>query len=420
MSADRTLEAIAEQLRRNRPAARPVAPPPCTSTGTGQELAELGLICAADVEPEAIRWLWPGWLAAGKLAILAGAPGTGKTTLALGLAATITTEGRWPDRTPCRERGSVLVWSGEDDARDTLIPRLMAAGAERSRVRFLDHVKQGGRQRAFDPAQDIPLIAAAMEMLGDVRLLIIDPIVSAVRGDSHKAAEVRRSLQPIVDYAMKHRCAVLGITHFAKGTSGGNPLERVIGSQAFGALARIVLVAAKAEHSDGGRVLARAKSNIGPDDGGVGYTLEQVVLPSGVHTSVVKWGSLLTGSAREILGEVEMEEADQGSALERAMAFLQEILAAGPVAKNKLDDAAREAGHTRATLLRAKNKLGLHAIHPAIRGPWYWKLPDSPPKALNTVQDAHSPGMSTLGELEHLGGLGAPPASTMTYGRHRE
>jgi len=250
------------------------------------KLNDVELLCAADIVPQPIEWLWPGWLAVGKLAILAGLPGTGKTTLALALAATITRAGHWPDQSPCAKGGRVLVWSGEDDPGDTLVPRLQAAGADLDRVQFLNAVWEQRGKRAFDPADDMPKMATAIERHGDVRLLIIDPIVSAVKGDSHKAAEVRRSLQPIADFAMRQRCAVLGITHFSKGSGGSNPLDRVIGSQAFGALARIVLVAGKSEQGEG-RVLARAKSNIGPDDGGVGYTLEDVVLPSGITTSRV-------------------------------------------------------------------------------------------------------------------------------------
>ena len=90
------------------------------------------LTCGTELTPEPIRWLWPGWLALGKLHILAGAPGQGKTTLATTMMATVTIGGRWPDGTRC-EAGNVLIWSGEDDPADTLLPRLMAAGADLSR-----------------------------------------------------------------------------------------------------------------------------------------------------------------------------------------------------------------------------------------------------------------------------------------------
>src|SRR5206468_6094748 len=109
--------------------------------------------------------------------------------------------------------------------------------------------------------------------------MLVDPIVSSVAGDSHQNAEVRRGLQPLVTFAENQGCALLGITHFTKATQGREPLERVTGSLAFGAVARIVLGTAKIKEEDGGgRVLVRVKSNIGPDGGGHKYELRQVEL----------------------------------------------------------------------------------------------------------------------------------------------
>jgi putative DNA primase/helicase len=143
------------------------------------------------------------------LTILGGAPGCGKTTIALSLAATVTRGGLWPDGSLCTQPGDVIVWSGEDPHGVTAA-RLTAAGAEMTRVHFIDGVSDG---EAFDPARDIPLLQSTVERLAAPRLLIVDPIVSAVAGDSHKGAEVRRSLQPVVDLAHQLGCAVLGITH---------------------------------------------------------------------------------------------------------------------------------------------------------------------------------------------------------------
>lgn len=220
---------------------------------------------ASAIRPQAIRWAWPGWLALGKLTILAGAGGTGKTTLTIGLAATMTSAGRWPDGEPCRERRSVVIWSSEDDPADTIVPRLIAAGADLGRVYILQGRINGlGEIEPFDPARDMDLLAAELERIGDVGMVMLDPIVSAVAGDMHRANDVRRALQGLVDLAEQYGCAILGITHFSKGSAGNNPADRVLGSQAFGALARTVLVAAKQENSEQ-RVLARAKSNIADD-----------------------------------------------------------------------------------------------------------------------------------------------------------
>ena len=115
------------------------------------------LLCGKDLVPEPVRWLWNGWLALGKLAILAGAPGTGKTTCALSMAATITTGGRWPDNSKS-PLGDVLIWSGEDDPSDTLLPRLIASGADSSRVHFIHAIRERGEERLFDPSKDTPVL----------------------------------------------------------------------------------------------------------------------------------------------------------------------------------------------------------------------------------------------------------------------
>jgi putative DNA primase/helicase len=143
------------------------------------------------------------------LTILGGAPGCGKTTIAIAAAAVITRGGTWPDGTRCTHPGDVLVWSGEDPASVTAA-RMKASGADLSRVHFIDGIS-GSDGEAFDPGRDMPLLEAKAETLPAPRLLILDPIVSAVAGDSHKGAEVRRSLQPVVALGQRLGCAVLGM-----------------------------------------------------------------------------------------------------------------------------------------------------------------------------------------------------------------
>ena len=154
------------------------------------------LIRGDAVELEPVRWLWPGFLPAGMLTILGGAPGCGKTTIALSLAAVVTRGTAWPDGSRCTEAGDVLIWSGEDGHAVTAA-RLVAAGADMRRVHFIDGIT-GSEGESFDPGHDMQLLETTAEALPGVRLLILDPIVSAVVGDSHKGAEVRRSLQPVV------------------------------------------------------------------------------------------------------------------------------------------------------------------------------------------------------------------------------
>ncbi|HEY8682727.1 MAG TPA: AAA family ATPase, partial [Rhodanobacter sp.] len=277
------------------------------------------------------------------------------------------------------ELGSVVFWSGEDDNADTLNPRLRAAGADMERAFTVDGVRDGGERYPFDPARDMDALRLALAKLPDVRLIVIDPIVSAVTGDSHKNAEVRRGLQPLVDLAGQLRCALLGVTHFSKGTSGRDPVERITGSLAFAALARMVMVTAKQE-AEGERperrVILRAKSNIGPDGGGFVYDLRQGELPGypGVSASSVLWGESIHGTARELLAEAEQRDDDHGS---DAASFLRDLLAYGACAAKDIYREAESAGYSRDTMKRAKSRIGVEAVKQGMQGGWVWRLPNT-------------------------------------------
>lgn len=334
---------------------------------------------AANLEPEPIRWLCPGWLARGKLHVLAGSPGTGKTTIAMDMAASISAGRPFP--TGWRpEAGNVLVWSGEDDPTDTLVPRLIAAGANLSRVQFIQGVTDvDGQLRPFDPARDVSELAVAAESMDNVALIVIDPLVSAVSGDSHKNAEVRRSLAPLVDLAARLDAALLGITHFTKGSGGREPLERVTGSLAFGALARLVFGTVRMDSDNDGdsrkMMLARAKSNIGPDGGGFSYAFEQVELSRhrGVIASRIIWGAEVEGTARDLLAEPELDQ-DKSESGECA-AWLYEELKDGERDAASMKREGARMGYSAKVLRRAREKLGIKPVKAAFNKGWVWSLP---------------------------------------------
>lgn len=343
---------------------------------------------------EPIQWAWRGYLPAGKLVIFGGAPGCGKTTIAIALGAVQSSGGSWPDGTSCRDPGDVLIWSGEDDAGSTLAPRLLAAGADMTRVHFVDGITGGDGKDAFDPARDMPLLEAEAAKLKAPRLLIIDPIVSAVAGDAHRGNEVRRSLQPIVDLAQRLGCAVIGITHFTKGTQGRDPVERITASLSFGALARVVWVAAKVksgENDEPRRVFVRAKSNIGPDGGGFAYELEQVEVKTGVEGQKVKWLEALEGSAREVLAEAEAEqENDDGSSAAGVDGFLRGLLADGPAPAKAIKADADGAGFAWRTVQLSATRLGVERRKEGMKGGWMWALtgPEQPRRRSEGAEDA--------------------------------
>jgi putative DNA primase/helicase len=358
-----------------------------------REKPSIELVRASELTPEPISWLWPGWLPLGKLVLLAGAPGTGKTTAALSFAATVTAGGSFPDGSLCPV-GDVLIWSGEDDPTDTLAPRLIAAGANQDRIYFVGNVDPQGERRPFDPAADTAKLLEAAQGLPDLRLVIFDPVVNAVTGNSHQNTEVRRGLQPLVDFAARAGAVLVGITHYVKGGDSLDPTKRVIGSVAFTAVARVVLGCAKNKDKEGNerRILARSKSNLGPDDGGFTYSLEQVEALPGIPASRTVWGESVEGSARELLAEPGAD--DDLRPRERAQKFLRECLAAGLTPCKTVQAAAQQAGISSATLRRAADALGVRSVKGGMADAWFWSLP--------TAEGAHFESKIPIKESEHL------------------
>lgn len=361
------------------------------------------LVNGSTLTPQPVRWLWEYWLALGKLHILAGAPGQGKTTIAIAAMATVTIGGRWPDGTRC-EPGNVLMWSGEDDPADTLLPRLMAAGADPSRCYFVGGTCIDGELQAFDPSRDMAALELQAQIIGDIKLLVVDPVVSAVAGDSHKNTEVRRALQPLVDLASRLDAAVLGISHFSKGGAGSDPASRVVGSIAFTAVARVVLVAAKVKSEDGEdrRILARGKSNIGPDDGGFEYLIEQVEPLPGILASRIAWGKAVEGSARELLTDPadtsEAPDAGEANAKNSAEEFLIEVLKDGPTPSKLVEIEAKQAGIAWRTLRRAADCLGVKKRKNEVA--WYWELPSDFNLSNQVVHVVQHSNLGQVGQVD--------------------
>ena len=350
-------------------------------------IGEVELVRADQVKPARIDWVWPGWLAAGKLHLIAGSPGTGKTTISLSIAAAITNAGVLP----CGWQspgGSVLMWTGEDDLADSVVPRFQACGGRRERLHFVKGTRGlGGKTYPFDPAEDMAGLIDTAKKIKDLKLLILDPVVSAVAGDSHKNTETRRALQPLVDFAAAAGAAVLGITHFSKGTAGRDPVERVTGSLAFTAVARLLMVTAKPKEEGERWRLVRAKSNIGPDGGGFEYELFQVSLEDGIQGQGVMWGEVLEGAAQALLAEVESPaESRSAPLLEAAKDWLQRFLGNGSSAQAAVEQFAAEKGHKWATVRRAAKDMGVIKEKSGLKGPWMWRMPN----VLNETEEAQA------------------------------
>jgi len=183
----------------------------------------------------------------GKVTMLAGHPGLGKSQLALAIVSIVTTGGRFPVNGARAECGSAVILSAEDDAEDTIRPRLDAVGADLARCRVVGAVHDRddtGRDhmRGFSVVDDMPRLATALAEIGDAVLVIVDPITAYLGAtDSHRNAEVRSALTPLTHLAAEHRVAVLAISHLRKSLEG-EAIPRVSGSLAFVAAARAAYV----------------------------------------------------------------------------------------------------------------------------------------------------------------------------------
>lgn len=339
-------------------------------------------VCLADVDPEPVHWLWPDRFALGKLSLIAGEPGLGKSFLTLDIASRVSRGAAWPcDEAAGSLPGGVVLLSAEDDIRDTIVPRLIAAGADRSRVLAMRAIYQPqlslvpGTERPvpFSLLEHIPQLEELIRQAVECRLVIVDPVSAFLGGtDSHNNSEVRGVLAPLAEMAARNRVAVVAVTHLNKGQ--GSALNRVIGSIAFTAAARAAYVVTKDEDDPARRLLLPAKNNLGSDVDGFAYRLQ------GQPTPHVDWEPLpVSMSADEALGSFKQVRGPDPDAREEAEQWLIDFLAAGPRPAMEIFEAARKDGHTRATIRRAKAVVRVRSVKEGFEGRWVWALPGSGP-----------------------------------------
>ena len=237
----------------------------------------------SEMTPESVTWDWQHRLARGKLNMLAGDPGLGKTFVAIYAAALKSRGGTWPDGAPC-EAGPVIIMSAEDGATDTLLPRLLAAGADTTPVYLFESVivtqETESKERLFRLKDDIAILEQAIRET-QAELVILDPLNGYLAGvDSHKAAEVRAALAPLALMAERAKATVLIVAHLNK-RDGGTPSYRIGGSIDFVAAARTVHgVALESKDSDR-RLLLPLKNNLSLMPPGLGF---RIIAPG-----VVSW-----------------------------------------------------------------------------------------------------------------------------------
>ena len=364
------------------------------------------LVRLANVKAEPVSWIWPCRLALGKLTLLVGDPGLGKSWITLDIAARVSCGGAWPDGGQAIA-GNVLLLSAEDGLADTIRPRLDALGADVMRVHHLAVLRAGEQERAVQLA-DAAALESAIRATG-ARLLVIDPI-SAYLGstDSHRDAEVRALMAPLARVAERTGAAVLGVMHLAK-SSQRPAMYRAVGSIAFAAAARVVLaVAADPERQDR-RLVAPIKSNLSAPPAALAYTLADGRLTwEAGPVPDVDVNALLAGPP---LDRQERREAD---------GWLREMLADGPVLSRDIQRAGDAAGFSWRTLWRASKRLGVETERMGglgAAGKWYWRLP-APKYATTSASDPSDGTVAHIAQIDRSTGTveeeEAPPPKCAT------
>lgn len=368
----------------------------------------------ADIQARPIRWLWPGRIARGKVSMLAGNPGLGKSQVTISLAAIVSMGGLWPvDGGDC-EAGNTIILSAEDDPADTIRPRLEAAGADLSRVYILDAVLDdsvagGGASRAFNLRTDLSRLATMLEEIGGASLIVIDPITAYLGiTDSHKNAEIRALLSPLAELAGKQEAAVVCVSHFNKDVHT-EALMRVTGSLAFVAAARAAYVVAKDPENEARRLFLPLKNNLGNDQTGLAFTVESTQVESSagtIETSRVVWAAgTVTVTATEAM-RPQIHD-DERSELGEAKDFLRGLLADGAMPSRQIQADAAGAGHAWRTVQRAQKSLGIVAVKKGMKEGWVWQLGTSshPEECQEPLKVATPGGWKPSHSSGGLGGL---------------
>jgi hypothetical protein len=322
-----------------------------------------------------VAWLWAGRIPLGKLTILDGDPGLGKSVLTLDLAARVTRGLPMPaeERQPGEERdpAGVVLLTAEDGLADTVRPRLDAAGADVARVLALDGIQEKGGARLPVLPQDAIFVREAVERM-KTRLVVIDPITAYLGGDTntHRDQDVRRALHPLAILAEQTGTAVVAVRHLNK-AAGANPLYRGGGSIGIIGAARSGLLVAKDPDNPDRRVLASTKCNLAKMPASLAFDLSTA--DNGALR--VGWIGESTHTAESLLAAPRDDE-DKGAEQE-AVEVLRSVLESGPVVAEEVKRDARRAGISDRTLSRAKAILGVKSRKVGFtgKGVWQWFLP---------------------------------------------
>jgi KaiC/GvpD/RAD55 family RecA-like ATPase len=327
---------------------------------------------ASEIEAESIDWLWSGRIAARKLTVIDGDPGTGKSTLTIDIAARVSTGIAFPDGEVCSLGTAVLV-TAEDGPADTIKPRLEAAGANLSRVVVLSPSLAGG-----GGAVELPKDLAGLEetvLKVKAKLIVLDPFSAFLGGDvdGYKDQEIRKIMTMLSTMAERCACAVILVRHLGKGDKS-NALYRGLGSVGVIAAARAGFLVAHdpTDGSDGGRRLFCAtKSNLAPLAPALAFKL--TADPQRKVARIDWCTEPVSITADELLASAD---GKQERGLGDAVTLLIEQLKDGPKPATIVEQAAQEVGISLRTLQRARSFMRIQSkkASGALNGGWILAL----------------------------------------------
>jgi hypothetical protein len=382
-------------------------PAPCPFVTPEQQLCNAAEIAGAvrlnDIKPIPTKWLWPGVIPLGRVTLLTGDPGAGKSLLTLDVAARVSSGLPWPDSnaecrmpnaeskpsaiphsalhiphssdSPLRAPCSVLLLTSEDDLADTVRPRLEAAGADCDRILAISSVPgehSGDVPRPFALNRDLKRLANLLDAMPDCRLVIIDPISSFLgTTNEHANADVRAILAALTAIARDRNIAVLTVGHLRK--KEGAAIHRTIGSLAFVAGARAVWLVTKDPNDENKRLLLPVKNNLASHATGRAFTIEQDNHPA----PTLEWLPDPVEVTADTLPNIGRPAGRPDDERQHAITWLQERLAKGSRAVRDLKEESDAHGISYRTLCRAFRAIGGEAAREAIApfNRWVWKLP---------------------------------------------
>jgi hypothetical protein len=336
------------------------------------------LIRASSIMPRPVKWLWRERIALGSFGLLGGREGIGKSIVGYTLAAAVT-NGQLPGDCFGIKRACVIV-ATEDSKDHTIVPRLMAAGADMDLISFVAVKNSDGTET------DLVLPIDVQELERVVReeaaaLVVFDPLLSRLEAalDSHKDAEARRALEPMAAIAHATGAAFLGLIHVNKSTSA-DPLTMLMASRAFAAVARWVLFAMVDPDDEQRRLLGLAKSNLGRTDiPTLAYKIQPCrvadTADGPVWTGRLEWKGEAAGTIRDAIQHTTA--SGDKTATTEAAEWLTDFLTAagGSVDSTEVKKAGARAGHTADHLRRARERLRLRTISVGFPRSTRWCLP---------------------------------------------